>query len=102
MIPTNPLAGIKFSDFSKTKIKAKSARLRGVQVEGLLDQLADNFVCRPAHCMLALMMLCHGKRVDETRMAPWSHISLADRTWHIPAVHTKTRAEYCNRLRRAG
>lgn len=94
MIPTNPMAGIKFSDFSKTKIKAKAARLRGVQVQDLLEQLADAFERRPAHGMLALMMLCHGTRVGETRMALWSHISLADRTWHIPAVHTKTRVEH--------
>ena len=93
-IPSNPMAGIKFSDFSKTKIKAKSARLRGVQVEGLLGQLAEEFARRPAHGMLALMMLCHGTRVGETRMALWSHISLADRTWHLPAVHTKTRVEH--------
>ena len=94
MIPTNPMVGIKFSDFSKTKIKAKAARLRGVQVEGLLEQLAEAFERRPAHGLLALMMLCHGTRVGETRMAQWSHISLADRTWHLPAAHTKTRAEH--------
>jgi integrase len=93
-IPANPMAGIKFSDFSKTKIKAKSARLRGVQVEGLLSQLAEAFERRPAHGTLALMMLCHGTRVGETRMALWSHISLADRTWHLPAAHTKTRVEH--------
>jgi integrase len=94
MIPANSMAGIKFSDFSKTKIKAKSARLRGVQVEGLLEQLAEAFERRPAQGMLALMMLCHGTRVGETRMALWSHISLADRTWHLPAAHTKTRVEH--------
>ncbi|VVO22171.1 tyrosine-type recombinase/integrase [Pseudomonas fluorescens] len=94
MIPANPMAGIKFSDFSKTKIKAKAARLRGVQVEGLLEQLAEAFERRPAHGMLALMMLCHGTRVGETRMAQWSHISLADRAWHLPAAHTKTRVEH--------
>lgn len=94
MIPANPMAGIKFSDFSKTKIKAKSARLRGVQVGGLIEQLAEAFDRRPAHGMLALMMLCHGTRVGETRRALWSHISLADRTWHLPAVHTKTRVEH--------
>ena len=94
MIPSNPMAGIKFSDFSKTKIKAKAARLRGVQVEGLLEQLAEAFERRPAHGMLALMMLCHGTRVGETRMAQWSHVSLAYRVWHLPAAHTKTRVEH--------
>lgn len=94
MTPANPMAGIKFSDFSKTKIKAKAARLRGVQVEALLEQLADAFAHRPAQGLLAVMMLCHGTRVGETRMALWSHISLADRTWHLPAAHTKTRVEH--------
>ncbi|MBA1200476.1 site-specific integrase [Pseudomonas capeferrum] len=94
MIPSNPMAGIKFSDFSKTKIKVKPARLRGVQVEALLGRLAEAMERRPAHAMLALMMLCHGSRVGETRMALWSHISLAERTWHLPAAHTKTRVEH--------
>lgn len=38
-IPSNPMSAIKFSDFSKTKIKAKPGRLRGAQVDGLLAQL---------------------------------------------------------------
>lgn len=94
MIPSNPMAGIKFSDFSKTKIKAKAARLRGVQIEDLLRQLSEVMGEAPADAMLALMMLCHGTRVGETRMALWSHISLAERTWHLPAIHTKTRVEH--------
>jgi len=94
LIPSNPMAGIKFSDFSKTKIKAKPARLRGVQIEQLLAQLEGAWGEEPAGAMLALLMLCHGTRVGETRMAQWSHISLAERTWHIPAEHTKTRVEH--------
>ncbi|NBA95524.1 site-specific integrase [Pseudomonas sp. R5(2019)] len=94
MIPSNPMAGIKFSDFSKTKIKAKAARLRGVQIDSLLAQLAEVHREAPADAMLALLMLCHGTRVGETRMALWSHISIAERTWYIPAEHTKTRVEH--------
>lgn len=94
LIPSNPMAGIKFSDFSKTKIKAKPARLRGVQIELLLAQLEGVWGDEPADAMLALMMLCHGSRVGETRMTQWPHISLAERTWHIPAEHTKTRVEH--------
>lgn len=94
MIPSNPMAGIKFSDFSKTKIRVKPARLRGVQIDGLIEQLAGTMDDQPAHAMLALLMLCHGSRVGETRMALWSHISLAERTWHLPAAHTKTRVEH--------
>ncbi|VVP78689.1 tyrosine-type recombinase/integrase [Pseudomonas fluorescens] len=94
LIPTNPMAGIKFSDFSKTKIKAKPARLRGVQVEGLLVQLLELFERDPQPAMLALMMLCHGTRIGETRKAQWSHISLAERAWYLPVGNTKTRVEH--------
>ncbi|NES09737.1 tyrosine-type recombinase/integrase [Pseudomonas laurentiana] len=94
LIPSNPMAGIKFSDFSKAKIKAKAARLRGVQIEPLLAQLEGVWAEEPADAMLALLMLCHGTRVGETRMAQWPHFSLAERKWHIPAEHTKTRVEH--------
>jgi integrase len=94
LIPANPMAGIKFSDFSKTKIKAKPARLRGVQIEGLLGQLHELFDFDPQPAMLALMMLCHGTRIGETRKAQWSHISLAERTWYLPVGNTKTRVEH--------
>jgi integrase len=94
LIPANPMTGIKFSDFSKTKIKAKPARLRGVQIEGLLGQLHELFEFDPQPAMLALMMLCHGTRIGETRKAQWSHISLAERTWYLPVGNTKTRVEH--------
>ena len=94
LIPTNPMTGIKFSDFSKTKIKAKPARLRGVQIEALLSQVHDLFESDPQPAMLALMMLCHGTRIGETRKAQWSHISLSERTWYLPVGNTKTRVEH--------
>ncbi|WP_223511112.1 tyrosine-type recombinase/integrase [Pseudomonas sp. GL-B-19] len=94
LIPKNPMVGIKFGDFSKKKINAKPARLRGVQVEGLLSQLYDLFESNPQPAMLALMMLCHGTRIGETRKAQWSHISLSERTWYLPVGNTKTRVEH--------
>jgi len=94
LIPANPMTGIKFSDFSKTKIKAKPARLRGVQIEALLSQLHVLFESDPQSAMLALMMLCHGTRIGETRKAQWSHISLSERTWYLPVGNTKTRVEH--------
>lgn len=93
MIGTNPMAAIRFSDFSKAKIKPKPARLRDVQVEGLLAQLGGHFEQAPAEAMLALMMLCHGTRVSETRLAAWRDFSFDERQWHIPAKNTKTRTE---------
>jgi len=94
MIETNPMAAFRFVDFTKARIKTKPARLRGVQVEQVLGELSSGFDDEPADCMLALMMLCHGTRVGETRQARWSHISLTDRQWFIPAENTKTRCEH--------
>lgn len=93
-ITANPMAGIKFSDFSKTKVGVKSCRLRGVQLPQLLEQLSIVVSTAPADAMLALMMLCHGTRIGETRQTRWSHISLAEREWFIPAQHTKTGVEH--------
>jgi integrase len=93
-ISANPMAAIKFNDFSKAKVGIKPSRLRGVQLSGLLEQLADVMVSAPLDAMLALMMLCHGTRIGETRQARWSHISLAEREWFIPAEHTKTGVEH--------
>lgn len=94
LIATNPMAGIKFSDFTRAKIKAKSARLREVQIEELLGDLAEVVRERPADGVLALLMLCHGNRVGETRKAQWAHVALANRTWYLPLENTKTRAEH--------
>lgn len=94
LVARNPMAGIKFSDFTKAKIKARPARLRGVQIEDLLSQLAEVIADEPADAMLALLMLCHGNRLGETRQAQWPHIALAIRNWHLPAENTKTRAEH--------
>lgn len=94
LISANPMATIKFNDFSKAKVGIKPSRLRGVQLSGLLEQLAAVMVPTPLDAMLALMMLCHGTRIGETRQARWSHISLAEREWFIPAEHTKTGVEH--------
>jgi len=93
-ISTNPLDGLRFVDFIQAKIPPKPARLRGVQLRDLLAQLAAVFGEEPADAMLALMMLCHGTRVGETRQARWPEISLADGEWFIPAERTKTRTEH--------
>jgi integrase len=94
LISANPMATIKFNDFSKAKVGIKPSRLRGVQLSGVLEQLAAVIVAEPLDAMLALMMLCHGTRIGETRQARWSHISLAEREWFIPAEHTKTGVEH--------
>ncbi|MDH1529169.1 tyrosine-type recombinase/integrase [Pseudomonas mosselii] len=94
MVATNPMAGMRFGDFTKARIKPKAARLRAEQIEHLLTLLAEVNAQAPTDAMLALLMLCHGNRVGETRMAQWPHISLATRRWYLPAEHTKTRVEH--------
>ncbi|WP_249684216.1 site-specific integrase [Pseudomonas sp. RC2C2] len=94
LIDTNPMAALKFVDFTKARIMPKPARLRGVHLVELVPMLAGLFDSEPGEAMLALMMLCHGTRVGETRLARWSDISMADSEWFIPAEHTKTRTEH--------
>ncbi|NNA48597.1 tyrosine-type recombinase/integrase [Pseudomonas lactis] len=94
LIASNPMAGIKFSDFSKAKVGIKPSRLRGVQLPEVLEQLAGVFVSAPRDAMLALLMLCHGTRIGESRLTQWPHVSLAEREWFIPGDHTKTGVEH--------
>ncbi|OOW01747.1 integrase [Pseudomonas sp. MF6394] len=94
LIASNPMAGIKFSDFSKAKVGIKPSRLRGVQLPEVLKQLAGVFVSAPRDAMLALLMLCHGTRIGESRLTQWPHVSLAEREWFIPGDHTKTGVEH--------
>ncbi|WP_042955575.1 site-specific integrase [Pseudomonas sp. G5(2012)] len=95
LIAKNPIAGFKFTDFTKARILPKPSRLRAVQLEEVIEQLAADFDQQPQDCMLALMMLCHGTRVGETRMARWSHLTLGEQgEWFIPAENTKTRCEH--------
>ena len=94
MITSNPMAGMKFSDFTTARIAPKAARLRGFQIPEVLSLLAERFDTAPAEAMLALMMLCHGTRIGETRMTRWADITLPEREWFIPAEHAKTRTEH--------
>ncbi|WMN19254.1 site-specific integrase [Pseudomonas piscis] len=94
LLPANPVASLKFSDFVRTRIRPKPARLRGDDVPSLLLDLAERFEAQPAGCMLALMMLCHGSRLGETRLARWRNINLSSGRWFIPADDTKTKAEH--------
>jgi integrase len=94
LIDKNPMAEMKFVDFTTARIMPKAARLRGVHLVEVVPMLADLFESQPGEAMLAVMMLCHGTRVGETRMARWSDISIPDGEWFIPAENTKTRTEH--------
>ena len=47
----------------------------------------------PAACALQVTVLC-GLRTSETRLAQWSEIDFADKTWTIPANRMKTKREH--------
>ena len=95
LITANPIAGFKFTDFTKARIQPKPSRLRAVQLEEVIGELAACFDQHPQDCMLALMMLCHGTRAGETRQAQWSHFTLGEQgEWFIPTENTKTRCEH--------
>lgn len=93
LIPVNPVAELKFSQFTTARIQPKPARLRDVQLPDLVTLLAERFDSAPGDAMLALMMLCHGTRIGETRQSRWADIALPEREWFIPAEHTKTKTE---------
>ncbi|UZE30294.1 tyrosine-type recombinase/integrase [Pseudomonas asplenii] len=95
LITANPIAGFKFTDFTKARIQPKPSRLRAVQLEEVIGELAAGFDQHPQDCMLALMMMCHGTRAGETRQAQWSHFTLGEQgEWFIPTENTKTRCEH--------
>ncbi|WP_095051629.1 site-specific integrase [Pseudomonas sp. Irchel s3b2] len=94
LMDVNPMAGFKFGDFVQTRIKPKPARLRRDDLDELLAGLLAIARTDPRDCMLVLMMLCHGTRLGETRVARWKHINLVSRHWFIPAAETKTKHEH--------
>lgn len=94
-LAVNPLADTVFTDYIQAAIRPKPCALRPQQLPALLEQLAERWETRPAEVMLALVMLCHGTRIGETRLAKWTHIDLGeDGDWFIPAADTKTGSEH--------
>lgn len=93
LIPANPMAELKFGNFTTARILPKAARLRDVQLPELVAQLTERFESTPGDAMLALMMLCHGTRIGETRQSRWADIALPEREWFLPAEHTKSKTE---------
>lgn len=94
-LTTNPLADVVFSDFTDTPIKPKPCALRPNQLPGILERLSGERGLKTSLLMLPLMMLCHGTRISETRLAKWQNITFgADGEWFIPAADAKTKADH--------
>ncbi|EJN29852.1 Integrase [Pseudomonas sp. GM78] len=94
LLRLNPMTGLKFSDFVSARIRPKPSRLRGDDLPEVLAKVSEAFDSRPTEAMLALMMLCHGTRLGETRMALWRNVNLGTGQWFIPQADTKTKAEH--------
>ncbi|WP_459205942.1 tyrosine-type recombinase/integrase [Pseudomonas sp. MLB6B] len=94
LIPSNPMAEMKFTNFIKTKILPKDGRLRSDHLREVLPALGALFDASPVDAMLALLMICHGTRIGESRQAEWSDFAFGHAEWFIPARHTKTRTEH--------
>lgn len=94
-LTSNPLADVVFSEFIDTPIRPKPCALRPQQVGELLAAWADRWPGRPGDVLLALMMLCHGTRISETRLARWSNVDLSEGgEWFIPAGDAKSKADH--------
>lgn len=88
-LPTDPLAGVVFGQFNKTNIKPKGARLRHTAVPALLAHWAASYTTAPRPVTFAVLMLAHGTRLNETRLARWQDVDLDNAEWFIPARVTK-------------
>lgn len=93
-LASNPVEHAAFSKSTNIKVRPKGARLRHVHVVDLLATWRELFATAPADVGFALMMLGHGTRISETRLARWKNISLAAGEWFIPAADTKSKRDH--------
>lgn len=89
-LPTDPMSSIKWSDVSDAMPKPRPGRLKANDLPTVQGQIAAAPV--QAH-MLVLLMLMHGTRRGETRLAKWPEFDMERSTWTIPPEHTKTGSE---------
>lgn len=95
MLSVNPLAEVVFSDFIETPIRPKPCALRPNHLAALVSRLSAEGARLTALCMLPLLMLCHGTRISETRLAKWENLTLEEGgEWFLPAADTKTDSDH--------
>ncbi len=87
LIRTDPLAGMRFTDFISTRIPSKPGALRPGDVPEVLQQIRQ---ADTGPRLMCLLMLWYGTRIGETRQAITREFDLQNRWWYIPASHTKT------------
>ncbi|WP_067096141.1 tyrosine-type recombinase/integrase [Marinomonas atlantica] len=91
LIARDPLMGVGWRDFTQDKEVARSGRLKPYQLPELAQCIQDSQFWRR---LFFSMQLCHATRILETSLVEWSHISLDDAVWYIPAANTKTGIEH--------
>lgn len=90
LIPFNPIAEVKFSDFTDAQIMPKSCAIQASALPRVVRQLEKVI---ESERVFILMMLLHGTRIGETRLAKWDHIDVDNKTWFIPKENTKTKVD---------
>ena len=91
VISIDPMAGLLFSDSIPHKIGVKAMQLQREGIDGLLATWAESFDRWPERVTLAVLQLCFGTRIGETRRATWAEMNPT--RWRIPASNAKTRVE---------
>lgn len=87
LLDVNPIADMKACEFVKEKVRPKPSKLEARH----LPEIARNLETtkHSYDTMLAMLLLLHGTRIGETRLARWEQFDLFDKTWTIPATITK-------------
>lgn len=87
LIDINPVAEFRVSEFLPEKPKPKASVLEARHLPDIL-----NSVFQVKHSYATVMvgiMILHGTRIGETRLARWDQFDFIDNTWTIPASITK-------------
>lgn len=83
----NPISDIKLGDFLSDRVKPRAAVLEPRHLPEILNQV---LITKPSHeSMMIGLMVLHGTRIGETRLARWEQFDFIDNTWTIPADITK-------------
>lgn len=91
VVNRNPIEPYVFSDFIKSPIKPKPSSLKPADIPQIVEQLKNKPM---KDRMLVVMMLAHGSRIGETRLAKWDNIKLKEKVWYLPEQDTKTKQEH--------
>ena len=88
MLESNPLVGMKITDFGNFISRPKGTALQPYMVQALLDELTEQ---KPITKVIVMMMITLGTRIGETRQAKWKNFYFGEQSvWTIPSSDTKT------------